>query len=193
MNPDEYLTASFSQSLVLRAATKTDPRLKDTPASNGICQELCWKWLKRLSAKPMQYDSPMARMDSLALERTVGKAVERHNVANLLTYTHKQYGLEGVDCYLSYQRSVQSKWRIKGGGLYFAFTCPRYGGEKHAIAAYMFRAPGRRQTQSAALVFEPNRGEFKMVAGVFPIWLREILRSYGGTEENIVEIRFLDA
>ncbi|MGH1345920.1 MAG: hypothetical protein ACRBN8_30430 [Nannocystales bacterium] len=193
MNLDKYLTAPFNQSGVLRKAVETDPSLKGTHASKGICQELCWKWLKRLSTQAVRYDSPEARMDSLALERTVGKAMDRHNGADLMTFTHKQYKLEGVDCYLSYRRDVQSKWRVKGGGLYFAFTCPRYGNGKHAVAAYLFRVEGQRQTRSSVLVFEPNRGEFKMEAGMFPIWLRETLRSYGGTEEDVREIRFLDA
>lgn len=193
MNLDKYLTARFDQSWVLGEAIEAEPSLEGTKASEGICQELCWKWLKRLSTRPVRYDTPVSRMGSLTLDKTVGKAIERHNAANLLTYTHKQYRLKNVECYFDYRRSVQSKWRIEGGGLYFSFTCPRLGGGKHAIAAYMFRTPGRRQTQSSALVFEPNRGEFEMDAGIFPIWLRETLRGYGGTEENVVEIRFLNA
>ncbi|MBV1858764.1 MAG: hypothetical protein KUG77_10160 [Nannocystaceae bacterium] len=193
MNVDDYLTAPFKQSWILKEAIKAKPSLNGTNASQGICQELCWKWLKRISAKPVKYDSPISRMGSLTLDKTVDNAIARHNTANLLTHTHEQYHLENVECYFGYRREVQSKWRVRGGGLYFSFTCPRYGGGKHAIAAYIPRVPGRRQTHSAALAFEPNKGEFNMNAGMFPIWLRETLRSYGGTEKNITEIRFLNA
>ncbi|TQV68085.1 hypothetical protein FKG94_24235 [Exilibacterium tricleocarpae] len=146
MKIDLYLKQPFKQNELIAMGLMLDKRFLDTPAHKGICQELCWKWLKRLSSKAATYDSPKKRMDAFWKEQTLLKAMSRHNTAanNVLIYPHTTYTLNNVQCNFSYRRDIQSRWRIKGGGLYFSFRCPNYNNEKHSIAAYIFRQSGQR-------------------------------------------------
>ena len=189
----QYQTAPFKQREIINMGELLKCSAKDTAADNGVCQELAWKWLKRLSTKSDKYGTPKARMDAFWKESTITKAINRHNqsAANQLISPHKLYGLEGVQINFSYRRDVVSRWRMNGGGLFYSFSCPKYNNGKHAIAAYIPKVPGQRLINVEILTFDPNLGEFKMKAGVFPIWLRLLLKEeYEATEDNIMEVDY---
>lgn len=190
----KFRKMAFDQSWILNQ--KRSEGVDLGRAGEGICQELCWKWLKRFHQKSTLYPTPLARLTALFKERTINKAIERHNSATYADYIEEKYKISRYEVFhrQGYSETEMNAFRLHGGGVFFSFICPRYRTErdpnpKHAIAFYMLpRPPGSRLLNPLVYVFDPNFGEFEMKFGEFSMWLRLFLQEkYGATLENVAE------
>lgn len=197
MNVMSYLTAPFNQVWLLNDAQQR-LQLQLGSAATGVCQELCWKWIKRMHRKRNIYNNPILRMGVLLRDSTITKAVTRHQymTAHPLAFLEERYGISRtlVDHRLNYSFDSMKKFRLHGGGMYLAFTCPNYNNEKHSIAFYMVPSTqsGLRMIQTRVQVFDANEGEFDMTFGVFSIWLPKFMQEkYGATINDVCEMHTL--
>lgn len=183
MPTDDFRTVVFSQSEILGIKKNS---VQGTEAAGGICQELCWKWMKRLHTKPLAYGTPANRMNGLWKESTVDKAIERHNAASLLSVPQTSYNIPR-NAWIQrwgYDRPMVNQWCITGGGLFLAVECPRYQNRKHAIS-FFTSADG---PSFRLLFFDPNRGEYEMGFSRFYKFLPEFLgEHYDAAVDHIVE------
>lgn len=191
MNVDYYRKAPFKQSDLLKLA----PFLKIElgKAESGICEELSWKWLKRISTKRHQYTDPAARMDAFLKESTFGKAVERHK-ANFFD-TAAAYKVGPVRHGFprsnpgTYEKAFQ-QLRLHGGGVFLSFTCPKFEDGKHSIAIYIIPTPGTRLLNPNVHVFDANEGEYELKYGYLAIWLPVFLQEKYGA---IIPVHILES
>ncbi|MBC7939438.1 MAG: hypothetical protein H7Z19_06675 [Chitinophagaceae bacterium] len=184
MTVDAFRKYEFNQSEILGMMQGV---VKGTPAAAGICQELCWKWMKRMRTKADKYGTPKDRMEALWKEATVSKAIARHNGANQLSVPQDFYNIEKNNWQQKwgYDKKMEDQWRTKGGGLFISVTCPRYNDGKHAISFYT--PPSI--LASKVFFFDPNEGEYEMNFSKYYTFLPEFLsEKYNAKVSNIVEI-----
>jgi len=181
---DKFRTYEFNQSEIL---TMMGGTVKGTAAAKGICQELCWKWMKRMRTKTDKYSTSKGRMDALWKDSTVNKAIDRHNKATQLSVPQDFYNIpkNNYQSKWGYDKGMIDNWRLKGGGLFISVACPKYKNEKHAISFY---TPASI-TNTAVFFFDPNEGEYQLKFGDFYKFLPDFLENkYWAKISDIVEI-----
>ena len=99
MAVDDFRKYDFNQSEILNMMQGT---VKGTSAAKGVCQELCWKWMKRMRNKANTYSTAKGRMEALWKDSTVNKAIARHNQATLMSVPQDFYNIP--------KNNSQSKW-----------------------------------------------------------------------------------
>lgn len=184
MGVDDLRTETFSQSEIL-GMKKAE--VTGTSAEKGVCQELCWKWMKRLKTKSNKYSTATDRMNALWKDATVDKAIDRHNSATQLSVPQQFYNIpkDQYQFAFKYDDDMISKWQLKGGGMFYSVFCPKYNNEKHAIAAWLSPNP----LNPSLLFFDPNEGEYKMGAGRFYGFFADFLKEkYNADKSNVAEI-----
>jgi hypothetical protein len=183
MNVDSYLQASFKQSDLLKLASFL--KIELGRAESGICEELTWKWLKRISTKRHKYAKPKDRMDGFVNESTFGKAVELHKSNPLDKAAAYHMGPVSFGFPASnpgtYEKAFQ-RLRLHGGGLFLSFSCPKYENGKHSIGIYIIPTPGLRLINPSVHVFDANEGEYELKYGYFLIWFPVFLQEKYGSE-----------
>jgi hypothetical protein len=194
MDVDYYRKAPFKQSDLLLLAPSLKMDLGTAKA--GICEELTWKWLKRISTKRHKYINPKARMDAFVQESTFVKAVERHksntfDTAAAYRIGSVRYGFPSNEPN-SYEKAFQ-RLRLSGGGLFISFTCPNYHDGKHSIGIYIAPTPGIRLLNPNVHVFDANEGEYELKYGYLSIWLPTFLQEkYGAIiPRDILECHYM--
>mgnify|MGYP001612957901 CR=1 FL=1 len=189
MNLNQHLKAAFEQKLVIQFANSmNNNRFADTQAMAGVCQELCWKWLKRLKRQPLLYSNADTRMNAFFdKQKTIVKAMDRHNhqAKNLHRYPFEYYGFlksEVNTIGLDKHKTIEN-WQKEGGGIFIMFLMSD-GNLSHAIAAYKFPNNGASGWhRKKVLCFDPNYGEYEINPGDINGWLRTLLvEKYGCTE-----------
>lgn len=197
MNVMSYLIAPFKQRWLLDEAQQR-LQLQLGSAATGVCQELCWKWIKRMHRKRTIYNTPFIRMGLFLHDPTITKAVTHHQYmsGHPMAFLEERYGISRtvVDHRYSYSFDAMKTFRLHGGGMYLAFTCPNYNHQKHSIAFYMVPSTqsGVKMTQTRVQVFDANEGEFDMTFGVFSLWLPKFIHEkYGATINDVREMHTL--
>jgi hypothetical protein len=194
---DDFKKEGFDQSEILGMRRFSDPGFAQTHANNGICQELCWKWMKRLKTKANVCSTPKQRMSALWKDKTVDKAVLRHNQlhAALTLYSHRLYGIPDpeVRSRFRYDQDFFEKWMLGAGGLFIAFRSPKHRHEKHAISAYS-RKITVQTLNPPILFFDSNHGEYETKGGyIFAHFFKEFLEEkYSATSGDIDELAIYD-
>ena len=193
MGVDDKLTAKFDQGEILNLYRITDPNFKTTSADAGICQELAWKWMKRLNTKVAKYHSPELRMEALNKFETADKAVTHHNNYTPLTYVFSNYNIPraAVKSHFHYDKNMLNSWALQGGGLYLSLKIPNRNDEKHAVAAFS-RPVSRTEPNPPVFFFDPNHGEYKAPgsSAAFMKFLTDFFKEKYATEPlgNIMEM-----
>lgn len=182
MPVDDFKKCAFKQSDVLSVRN-----VKNTSAEKGICQELCWKWMKRMHTKLGKYGTPEKRMEALWNMSTVDKAIGHHNNPALMKHgAQSGYGIEKTNYawQWGYGRSLVSRWHHKGGGLFISFKYANSDNVLHSIAFY---APA--DTSATELFFfDSNQGEYQISPGMFYKFLPDYLKEkYGSSMSDITE------
>lgn len=184
MPVDDFKKCAFKQSEVL--SMKADA-VKGTSAAKGICQELCWKWMKRMHTKLGKYGTPDGRMNALWNEQTVDKAISRHNDPALMKHGPQSgYGIgkQNHARQWGYDKELVSRWHHKGGGLSISF---RYANEDNVLHAIAFYTPSDTAV-TKIFFFDSNHGEYEISSGMFYKFLPDFLmEKYGSSMSDIVE------
>jgi hypothetical protein len=194
MSVDDFRKEEFDQSDILGMRRFSDPAFAQTHANAGICQELCWKWMKRLKTKTNVYATPKQRMAALWKDNTVDKAVNRHNQLHAsfgALYSHRLYGIPDpeVKSRFKYDADFFEKWMLGAGGLFIAFRSPRHRHEKHAISAYSHKITAHA-LNPPILFFDSNHGEYETKGGyIFTHFFKAFLEEkYSATSGDIDEL-----
>ncbi|MFG6464077.1 hypothetical protein ACG04Q_21070 [Roseateles sp. DXS20W] len=182
---DDFKKYEFKQSEVLFIKER---EVAGTSAAKGICQELCWKWMKRMHTKLGKYGTPKDRMNALWKESTVDKAIDHHNNPALMkSGAQSGYGIQKGNYARAwgYDMGLVNRWHQKRGGLFISF---RYVNDDNVLHAIAFYSPANTLA-TTLFFFDSNQGEYEISLGMFHKFLPDYLKEkYGSSMSDIVEV-----